>query len=351
MCPTASERDRYNRTPHRQTHRAPNRNFPMNSAACIRSALAVLLALICTSSRAELPPDVLVRNRWAEITRADYEGAIARVPSNMRDEFRSSPKRVQISLNSLLVTKTLAAQARMRGTSRGTGVAADATGAEADSALAKAELERTEKEASEDFDTRKSAFEAKALELYKLHPEKYQHPAEVRFSDISILRRGRNDAEARRRAAEAHAQIVAGADFASVARQFSDDVGTRDKGGALPLVTADRLSTTFATANNVLKNVGDVSEPIKGPYAYHVVRLEERRDARPKSFDEARASIMDTLRKQYVAEQRERRIQEIFADPQIEVNQPLVDSLVKRKDPRLLLRPDPLKAPAASTPK
>ena len=73
------------------------------------------LSSACAVAAADLPADVLARNRWMDLTRADYEKALARVPENLREEFATSPRRVQDVLNNLLVEKTLAAQARAEG--------------------------------------------------------------------------------------------------------------------------------------------------------------------------------------------------------------------------------------------
>jgi hypothetical protein len=58
------------------------------------------------------------------------------------------------------------------------------------------------------------------------------------------------------------------------------------------------------------------------------MRLDERRPAKPLSFDEAHDSIMQGLRKQFVAEERQQRIEAIYRDPELQVNQAQVDALV-----------------------
>ena len=78
----------------------------------------ILAAAFCTATTApaaDLPPDVLAKNRWMELTRADYERTVSKLPENLRFEFSTSPKRVQGVLNNLLVTKTLPAQAKVHG--------------------------------------------------------------------------------------------------------------------------------------------------------------------------------------------------------------------------------------------
>lgn len=297
--------------------------------------MAIAVGFLGFAAHAELPPDVLAKNRWTQLTRADYEAALQRIPEKSRFEFATSPKRVQDLLNTLLLTKTLAAQAKAHGTRPPLefGQQRDPS-TDSDRALADAELKRIDAEANRSFDASKAAFEAKALELYKANPEKYQTPEEVRISDIAVLIQGRGDEAARLRADEARTKVAGGADFATIAREYSDDPTSRDKGGALPLTDLKRLAPDYAKGVAKLTRIGEVvSEPIKGRVAYHVVRLDERRSPRVKSFDEVRESIMDTLRKGYVAEQRDVRIREIFRDAGTESNQAAMDALVNRVDP------------------
>lgn len=295
-------------------------------------------AAFSPAGASELPPDVLVRSQWMTLTRADYERAISKVPENLRFEFSTSPKRVQGMLNNLLVTKTLAAQARAHGTSAGAPFQKGA-GADSDRALAAAELKRIEGDAAKSFDAQKTAFEQKARELYTLDRSKYRTPEEVRISDVAVAIKDRGEEAALARAREARQRILGGADFAAVAREYSDDPTTRDKGGALPFVTAKALTPEFGKAVFALTRVGEIPEPIKAPLAYHVVRLEERRPERQQTFEEARDSIMRDLRGRYVTEQRDLRIQAIHKDPGLQINQPAIDALVNRIDPALMKPP------------
>ena len=321
--------------------------MPRRFLALLLVAAASFVATAATA--ADLPPDVLAKSRWTELTKADFDAALARVPEKLRFEFTTSPKRVQGVLNNLLVTKTLAAQARAHGTRP---IQADPKGfgSDDDRALAAGELQRIESDASRDFDAKKVAFEAKARETYDLDRDKYRVPEEVRLSDIAIQIKDRGDEAALARAKEARQRIVAGEDFAKVAREYSDDPTTRDKGGALPFVSHARLAREYADGVFALTRVGEISEPIKAPSAYHVVRLEERRPARVQSFDEVRDRIMQALRQLYVSEQRDLRISAINTDKTLEVNQPAIDALVTHIDPDLLNAPAPPK-PQAQAPK
>ena len=296
--------------------------------------LATAVVVATGAIAADLPPDVLVKSRWTEITRADYDAAIARVPKRLRAEFTANPKRVQAVLDNLVIVKTLAAQAKAHGT-RPMTASPKGVGTEEERSLAAGELARIRTDAEHAFDTQKAAFEAKAREDYELDYAKYMAPEEVRFSDIAIVTKDRGDAAALARAEEARAKLVAGEDFAKVAHEYSDDPTTRDKGGALPFVTRDRLEKAYADGVFALTRVGEISQPIKARTAYHIVRLDERRPSRQMSFDEVRDKIMERLRNDYVHDQSESRLKAIATDDTIQVNQPVVDALVTQLDPKL----------------
>ncbi|MET0441316.1 MAG: peptidylprolyl isomerase, partial [Casimicrobiaceae bacterium] len=200
-------------------------------------------------------------------------------------------------------------------------------------ALAKAELARVEKYASEEFDAKKADLELRAREIYALDREKYREPEAVRISDITIGTKNRSEEAALARAKEARARIAAGEDFGAVAREYSDNRITRDQGGQLPWLTAKELEANYAKGVFALTRQGEISEPIKGKAAYHVVRLDERRPAKVAPFEEARVPILQDMRRKHVDAHREARLRSIIADPDLQVNQPVVNALVKPVEP------------------
>jgi hypothetical protein len=327
-----------------------NINFVIHADVSMLRARFSLPAFVCAllmafgAVAAELPADILARNRWMELSRNDWEAALSRIPENLRAEFPASRKRVQDMLNGLLVNKTLAAQARVHGTAIG---GDEINETDQTRVLAAAELKRIEADAAAAFDAKVASFEAKAQELYTLERERYRKPAEARFSDIAITIKDRGEEAALARAREARQRVVAGADFAAIAREYSDDPVTREKGGSIPFVTAKELTPEYAAGVFSLSRIGEISEPIKAPNAYHIVRLEERHPSRFREFNEVREEIVQNLRQRYVSGQRDMRIQSIHNDPTLQVNQAAIDALVKRVDPNLLV-PDPAAASTSS---
>jgi peptidyl-prolyl cis-trans isomerase SurA len=84
-------------------------------------------------------------------------------------------------------------------------------------------------------------------------------------------------AEARARAEKAQAEARAGADFGGVAASYSDAPDALT-GGALGWRTQDRLPALFAGALRGMK-AGEVSEVLRSPAGFHLLKLNERRDA------------------------------------------------------------------------
>ena len=79
-------------------------------------AVAALVALhFAGSAAADLPPDVLAQSSRVKITRAEFDAELANVPAGLRTEFAASSERVSKVMNSMLETKSLAAEARANG--------------------------------------------------------------------------------------------------------------------------------------------------------------------------------------------------------------------------------------------
>jgi peptidyl-prolyl cis-trans isomerase SurA len=84
-----------------------------------------------------------------------------------------------------------------------------------------------------------------------------------------------SDADARRRILQLRQRIVNGEDFAEIARTNSDDT-TAARGGELDWVYPGDTVPEFERAYEELK-VGEVSEPVRTPFGYHLIQVLERR--------------------------------------------------------------------------
>ena len=100
---------------------------------------------------------------------------------------------------------------------------------------------------------------------------------EIRARHVLVeLTPTRSEEQARARAQEVRQRLQQGADFASVAREFSDDSGSALNGGELGWVRPGQTVPAFEEALQTL-NVNQISEPVRSQFGYHVIEVEERR--------------------------------------------------------------------------
>ena len=81
--------------------------------------------------------------------------------------------------------------------------------------------------------------------------------------------------EARAKAESIRVRILAGEDFAAIARQESDDPGTRNNGGDLGEIRRGITVPAFEQAAFALK-AGDISEPVRTIFGYHIIQVRAR---------------------------------------------------------------------------
>ena len=291
-------------------------------------ALAALVSgADCLAQALKAEDEVLAENALVKLTRADYETDLQRVPAKMRAEFAANPTRLTMFLNTLLIDKTLARQARDAGLDRDPEISRRLA-LELDRALAKAMVEKIERDAAAEFDARGADFLAKAREVYALNKEKYKTSEQVSASHILFDTTKRDDAAALALAKEARARLAAGADFAKVAAEVSDDPTAKENGGALGWFAPGTMDPAFTKAAFALKNAGELSEPVKSSFGWHVIRLDGRRPPREVPFERAQRQIMADLKTRYINDAREGKLAAISHDPAMKVNQAAVDSLL-----------------------
>lgn len=99
---------------------------------------------------------------------------------------------------------------------------------------------------------------------------------------------------ARLRAEEAVRKARAGQDFAALAREYSDDPASRERGGSLGSFETSRLNATFSRAIGPLEP-GEVSDPVPGAAGYFVLKLLDRQQGAAFSFEEVEERLRGLL--------------------------------------------------------
>ena len=104
------------------------------------------------------------------------------------------------------------------------------------------------------------------------------------------------------------ARIRSGEDFGKLAEQYSEDPGSKGKGGALQPFSRGQLHPDFEKVAFALKP-GEVSEVVETPFGFHVIRLDERLPSRKTPFEEVRQQV-----KEYLQAQRQQQTVQAFVN-------------------------------------
>jgi hypothetical protein len=98
--------------------------------------------------------------------------------------------------------------------------------------------------------------------------------------------------EARKKIEDIRKQILAGADFAEMARQYSEDAASAKSGGDMGYVDRDKVIGPVMDAAHALE-VGQVSDILATPYGLEIIKVEGKHT---KSIDEVRPSLESQVR-------------------------------------------------------
>jgi peptidyl-prolyl cis-trans isomerase C len=145
------------------------------------------------------------------------------------------------------------------------------------------------------------------------------------------------------KAKELHAKIVAGADFAQLAKENSTDTGSKDQGGVLGYFGHGQMVPEFEAAAFKLEK-GQVSEPVHTNFGWHIIKVDDRRKKEPPSF----AAVKDTILNSLVVRKAQDTATELRSKAQVEY----VDAGIKKQVEEQKLKKEqdakkPAEAPAA----
>jgi peptidyl-prolyl cis-trans isomerase C len=166
--------------------------------------------------------------------------------------------------------------------------------------------------------------EADVHQYYDAHKNEFENVHAkhilIRFQGSTVpVRPGQKDltdAEALAKAQEIRKKIQDGADFATVAKAESDDVGSGGNGGELAPFHHGQMVPSFETAAFAMKP-GELSEPVKSQFGYHII-LVVSHDAKP--FEEVRADLENRMK----PEQTQKAVNNLITQLQ-KANPPVLD--------------------------
>jgi peptidyl-prolyl cis-trans isomerase D len=139
---------------------------------------------------------------------------------------------------------------------------------------------------------------------YQANIQQYQVPNRVHVEHILFMTVGKTDAEVeeiKKKAEDVLKQVKKGEKFEDLAKKYSEDPGSKDKGGDLSWITQGQTVPEFEKTAFSL-SPGQVSDLVKTQYGFHIIKVLEKETAHTKPFEE----VKDSLRANFLPTQADK---------------------------------------------
>ena len=177
--------------------------------------------------------------------------------------------------------------------------------------------------------------DADAQKYYDENPARFEQPEMVRASHILLMTTDpKTNAEltdsqkaAKRKELEGILKRArAGEDFAALAKEYSEDPGSKDKGGEYKFPKGQMMPEFEAAAFSL--NTNQISDIVTTKYGYHIIKLSEKIPAQKVAFAKALSDIKDGLTQQALQKQFPDYLQKLKKEAGVEI----LDEKLKPKE-------------------
>ena len=131
-----------------------------------------------------------------------------------------------------------------------------------------------------------SISEEEMLNYFETNKETFNQKEEVRARHILVA----TEEEAK----EVLEKLKAGGDFSELAKEYSLDESNKESGGELGFFGRGKMVAEFEETAFTLK-LNEISEPVKTDYGYHIIEVEEKKEAKEANYEENKDAIKEIL--------------------------------------------------------
>ncbi len=284
-----------------------------------RPATSVLLGVLPLFAAVALCPQpvqaqsLVTGPGGVSVTADDIRSAMQRIPAASREATLSRPETVRRQAEDLYLRRMLAVEAERDGLVNDPAVVTALRQAR-DRVLSDARLAAIDK-AAVPPDSEVTRY---ARDLYRENPERFRTPEQTRASHILISRS--DDGKARERAQALLAEIKKGASFETLAREQSADGASATRGGDLGWFGPGQMVKPFEDAVASIRNPGELSDIVETQFGFHIVRLDGRRPAGVRTFEEVRDDLEREVRAKAEREARLVKMREMMRDAKVDTD-------------------------------
>lgn len=286
----------------------PALQIPRPTAWVVGSLLALL------ASGASANPETLASGQVSgagavQVTAQDIEVDMQRIPPEVRPQVLEQQATMNQLVTNLYLRRAIAQKAEADGVQNSPAVA---------TALALAREKVLSDALLALIDKAHLLTDAQALEMaktmYQAKPSEYVSPEEVRVRHILITPAAAGGEEAAKaKADKLLEQLKSGADFATLAKEHSNDPGSAEKGGDVGLFASGQMVPEFEAAAFALQKPGELSGPVKSQFGYHLIQFSERKSQGVQPFEEVRDGLVAKVKQAQVEKGRVKLVDELKA--------------------------------------
>jgi parvulin-like peptidyl-prolyl isomerase len=174
-----------------------------------------------------------------------------------------------------------------------------------------------------------------AKEYWLLHQDEFKEESKRSVSHILIGNKARTDDDAEKLAQELYKKLKTDPlNFEQFVAEYSDDPGSKSEKGSLGLSERGRFVPEFSQVAFSLKKVGDISEPVKTRFGYHLIRLDEIVEEKKFSFEESEKDAATKALSEYVKAKQQQYLNDLRASANRTVHEESIKALWEEMFPR-----------------
>lgn len=268
-------------------------------------------------------PDILAKRGKGIVSQDEFAARAAQIPEKHRLQVLRDRNRFRDTLNNLLLSSQLAADARE-------------AGYETDELVIErmklaAEIELAAAWLQHYVDSQPAAdYEALALDYYRLNKNKMLSMEKMDVSHILISNKERSYEEALVLANTVRVELIEDPSaFSELALKYSEDPSAASNLGSFKGVKRGDMVAPFETMAFSLEP-GEISEPVKTEYGYHIIRLDALVEPEVLPFEKVRQQLVDIQRNTHETRIREDYITRL-SSLNVEMTQEDMEEMIRRQ--------------------
>lgn len=241
---------------------------------------------------------VLAKVGPATVTESDFQAVLAQMPQQQQMMVQIVQGAKEELVTRIAERKLLSLEAVKRGMDK-TPEFARTLAQTKDDLLAREYL----KAESPSLQAQMKVSDADLQAYFKAHEKDFMTPEKDTARHILVLvngpatqGKGLTDEAAKAKVAQIQAELKAGKKLADLTATYSDDPGSKDKGGLYEDFDPKTMDPAFAKAVET-QPLGVVGEPVKSMYGYHLIEVEKRTPASAETFEQAKTKVTEAATK------------------------------------------------------